>query len=173
MCCYLTALFQTEEVESYFWSSLNQKLWLFTIAAPQDIKTVFGNICDKKKKKQTIKMNWDHLVIGQRGPPAVLCVVVVVVFKAIASAFLTFCCKRLYTKSPIAKQITAECQALVWKTPSSPQYSLLLMLWKEIRDPQRMQVVRVTMQVLYRGPWAGLTICRRPHEADIRQLNKV
>ena len=55
MCCYLTALFQTEEAESYFWSSLNQKLWLFTKAAPQDIKTVFGNMCDKKKKKERKK----------------------------------------------------------------------------------------------------------------------
>lgn len=51
-------------------------------------------------------MNWDHLVIGQRGLPAAL----PVFFKAIASAFLTFCCKRLYTKSPIAKQITAKSQ---------------------------------------------------------------
>lgn len=70
----MTALFQTEEEESYFWSSLNQKLWLFTKASPQDIRTVFGNICDKKN--QTIKMNWDHLVIGQRWLPAAVCIFV-------------------------------------------------------------------------------------------------
>lgn len=68
----MTALFQTEEAESYFWSSLNQKLWLFTKASPQDIRAVFGNICDKKN--QTIKMNWDHLVIGQRRLPAAVCI---------------------------------------------------------------------------------------------------
>ena len=53
-------------------------------------------------------MNWDHLVIGQRGLPAAHHVFFF--FKAIASAFFTFCWKKLYTKSPIAKQITAESQ---------------------------------------------------------------
>lgn len=52
-------------------------------------------------------MNWDHLVIGQRGLPAGLRVFFL---KANTPAFLTFCYTRLYTKSSIAKQIPAKSQ---------------------------------------------------------------
>ena len=177
MCCYLTALFQTEEAECYFWSSLNQKLWLFTKAAPQDIKTVFGNICDKKKKKkkQTVKMNWDHLVIGQRGLPAALHVLFCFFFfKAIASAFLPFAGRNCTQSLQLLSKSQPRVRHPVWKRPFSPQCSLLLMLWKEIRDTQRINGgYSENSSLIQKNPQRGLTIRQHPHGDDIRQLNKV
>ena len=155
MCCYLTALFQTEEAECYFWSSLNQKLWLFTKAAPQDIKSVFGNICDKKKKKkQTVKINWDHLVIGQRGLPAAFHVVFFFFFKPLLLHFSPFA-GRNCTQSPIAKQITAESQTPLFGRDLSPLNILFYWCYgKKLEIHKESTVVIVKMQVWYKKPWA-------------------
>lgn len=150
MCCYLTALFQTEEAESYFWSSLNQKLWLFTKAAPQDIKTVFGNICDKKKKETNRKnelgspCNW-----AERASCCCPCFL-----KAVASAFLTFSCKRLYTKSPIAGANHSQESDPLFGRDLSPLNILFYWCYgKKLETHKESTAVIVKTQVLYKEPW--------------------
>ena len=172
MCCCLTALFQTEEAECYFWSSLNQKLWLFTKAAPQDIKTVFGNICDKKKKETNRKnelgspCNWTER--------ASCCSPYFFFLKPLLLHFSPFVGRNCTQSLQLLSKSQPRVNHPVWKRPFSPQYSLLLMLWKEIRDTQRINGgYSENSSLIQKNPERGLTIRQHPHGDDIRQLNKV
>lgn len=101
----------------------------------------------KKRKKETNRKNelgsprnWADR--ASRSPACFL--------KAIASAASPFCSKTLYTKSPIATQITAKSQTPCLEETFLPSMFSLLMLWKEIRDHKESTVVLVKAQVLHK-----------------------
>lgn len=175
MCCYLTALSQTEETESYFWSSLNQKLWLSNKNSPAgDRDCVAKHVIKKKKKKgrkkQTVKMNWDHPVIGQRGLPAVL----LVFLKATAFAALTFCCKTLYTKISNCRANHSQESDPLFRRDLSPLNILFYWCYeKKLEIHKESTVALVEMQALYKELWEVLPTCRHLCLGGIRPSCKV
>lgn len=118
-------------------------------------------------------MNWDHLVIGQRGLPAALHVLFFFL-KPLLLHFSPFAGRNCTQSLQLLSKSQPRVRHPVWKRPFSPQCSLLLMLWKEIRDTQRINGgYSENSSLIQKNPQRGLTIRQHPHGDDIRQLNKV
>ena len=130
----------------------------------------------KKKKKETNRKNelgspcnWT-----ERASCYSPCFVLFFFFKAIASAFLPFAGRNCTQSLQLLSKSQPRVRHPVWKRPFSPQCSLLLMLWKEIRDTQRINGgYSENSSLIQKNPQRGLTIRQHPHGDDIRQLNKV